>query len=376
MKYIISPYLKLTAQNGQNNKYKIINYLILRPQIITKEQMHALLYCTAPQSPQDIVSKFGETLFQGLVETKQLLEANNPWTYCFISHIEVETSTICNWKCEYCPVKYNRRTPKRMELALFKKILKQAQACKTVRYITLHSYNEPTIDKNFIPYLKEIAATDLKLVLYTNGSGLDAGKIQFLKTYPNLRNIIVTIPSADPERFRCKTGSNDYEATTAAIRSLLQAGLKVSLSVQGHGDEAHRAEIEQLVQMYPGIQCNHHISFDRAGLLTNSYNQQVQIDSARLYGCRSIMEILTVNVDGDAFLCCNDFKQAYRLGNVTKQSISDLLAGKAASRLRKKIWGGEDTKKDFICKKCFLMQLSEKDQPIYMQTDKHEGNEL
>lgn len=368
MKYIISPYLTYGYQfDEKKEKNKIINYLNCRPQIITHIEYKILKNCIHPQEIEFLKKKYDCKALHKLILSKLLLEYDTVWNQHLVTHIEVETSTICNWKCEYCPVRYHTRTPKRMDIELFKTVLTRAQEYKNIRYITLHSYNEPTQDKNFIAYLEEIKRTNLMLVLYTNGSGLDEFKLNYLKNYPNLRNIIITIPSIQRQIFEQKTNSADYDKTIYAIKKSRSLGLKTSLSVQGHGDTQHMQEIQLLKKAFPGIECNHHVSFDRAGTLTNEYFQNIHLSTPILGGCRSIMEGISVNVTGDLFLCCNDFHQNYILGNITKNSIAELLSGPVSSTFRKMIWGGIELDKDFICRHCYLMQLACDDLPIHIQ---------
>ena len=95
-------------------------------------------------------------------------------------NLEIETSTVCNWACEYYLAQNRLPIQKFISLPLFNYIIKEAIAYGKFCTIALHSYNEPTLNPNFIYYVEAIAQTDIKLVLYTKGSGLTDEILNFL----------------------------------------------------------------------------------------------------------------------------------------------------------------------------------------------------
>ena len=358
MNYIMSPYLRKGNEytfHTNNNKSSVFSFLNNRSYLLDNNEMEALRYCREKRECENIIKKFGLNTFTKLVKSFLLLDYDTMWNQNHATHIEIETSTVCNWRCEYCPVKFYARKVQYIDMKIYKHIIDRAVEYQKIRYVTLHAYNEPTIDPHFYDYLDIIEKTDLKLVLYTNGSGLMDETLEKLKALKNLRNIVVTIPSLDPVKFSKMTGSHYYLQTTTAIKKAQSMGIPVRLSVQGLGDCEHMAEIESLKKAFPGVQCTQHRSFDRAGLLKNKYQQFQYVDTDNLFGCRSYMEIVPVNIKGDIFLCCNDFFQKNILGNLLESSLSEILSGIIASTYRKEIWGGVKASNDHICRKCFIM---------------------
>lgn len=368
MKYLVSPYLRYGyAFEAKKRNNSLFDYLNDRPYIVSQNELKAIRFCYEPREKEDIVGEFGEQIFNKLKQSHLILEADTIWEQNHAHHIEIETSTICNWRCEYCPVKYNKRIPKYMDLNVFNQIIDRTIEYGHIKYVTLHSYNEPTIDKNFFNYLKKISQTRLMLTLYTNGSGLDETKINILKNYKNLRNIVITIPSVNREKFEEMTGSRDYDKTIRAIRMAKKEGINVRLSIQGLGDLTHKAEIEALKKEFSGLLYSQYMSFDRAGTLKNEYNQNLHVGGDYLYGCRSFMEIIPVNVNGEVFICCNDFYQKNKLGNILDKPISEVLSGRIASKYRREIWGGTKVSSDHICRKCYLMEVGSKEGTVWKE---------
>ena len=150
MRYIRSPYLvrgyNFKAENRQNS---VFNYLNDRPYLIDSMEQVALNYCKNATEDSEVINKFGREVFDKLIRSFLLLNYDTVWNQNHASHIEIETSTVCNWKCEYCPVKYNSRKKQYIDMRIFDRIIDRAIEYQHIKYITLHAYNEPTIDPNF-----------------------------------------------------------------------------------------------------------------------------------------------------------------------------------------------------------------------------------
>ena len=73
-----------------------------------------------------------------------------------------------------------------------------------------------------------------------------------------------------------------------------------------------------------------------------------------MYGCMKnvLMTNFSVNYEGKVFLCCQDYYQENIFGDLTKDSIQDILNTKEANHLRDQIYGKKPADKDLICRKC------------------------
>lgn len=348
---IKSPYIK----KYKSNLYK--NSLLGRLQILNHNDLAVLEACKKGMPVEELYKLFPARQIDKLCSGHLLLEENCIWSLHYIKHLEIEISTACNWKCEYCPRSFNSPQNKVMDLKLFCKILDDAKKYKHIKYITINSYNEPTISPVFLPFIDEIAKRGFMLTLYTNGSGLNEYKIKYLQDLGNLRKIIFDYPSDNRVIFNKMTGTNDYDRTKKIIDMALSNGLKVGFSVQGLNSISGE-EIKQIQKAYPEVPIIMGNSNDRAGALKNQYYQDIHITCEHLSGCDMIMEAAVVTVNGDLCICCNDYYRKCLLGNIQDISLSEILSSQQYCDLRKKVWGGISAEWDFICRHCVHMHNS------------------
>jgi sulfatase maturation enzyme AslB (radical SAM superfamily) len=282
----------------------------------------------------------------------QVIDANK------IFGIEIEASTHCNWRCVYCPVSQDPKPPRSMDPVLFRHILDKAVAHRPMRGISINAYCEPTIDVGFMQRLDMIANTRLKLTLYTNGTGLTLEHIQFLRDTHILNEICFNLPSLDPHVHAKMTQSPFYAKSIAAIEKCLEYSLPVSLSVQGDDAEI-KANFPGIFEAYGqrvGFSPAHKMeslqsySSDRCGILKHERYYRGTNLQFPLIPCPVPETWLYVNVDGDLFICCEDYYQVTKYANIRDGSIAELIALPArAAHLP------ENCGPDAICRRCGLM---------------------
>jgi len=96
-------------------------------------------------------------------------------TFRVFDEINIETDTLCNRKCKYCPNAYFERKREQMPEGLFRKIINELAAIKFGGCIFLHFFNEPLINKRLIDFIKYIRTKGLKgpIRIDTNGDLLN-----------------------------------------------------------------------------------------------------------------------------------------------------------------------------------------------------------
>lgn len=349
MDYIVSPYLRLYM----DKPYMVFNFLTNKLQAINNQSLSILKECVEPRPVDNLINKYGEPIIKRLIDRRQILEYETMWNQHQIIHLEIETSTVCNWRCEYCPVRTHPKAPRHIDKDLFSLILDRALEYTHIKWI-LHSFNEPTIDPNFYFYIDEMAKRNLGWGLFTNGSGLDESTVQYMKNHSTINQVIVNIPSVDKETFEAMTGSKTYDKTIQSVHLLQKYGIDVQIIVMGRGKEQLH-EREKIRLAFPGIQIISFESYDRIGLLNNKYKQNIHIRDKYLGGCYMLTERASISINGDILLCCNDYNRSITFGNLKNQSLDTLLRGKEISEIRKMIWGGVSPDNDFYCRKCAMM---------------------
>lgn len=303
------------------------------------------------------VSLYGKEKIDCLLEGNLLLDSSDIWLKTNIDSLEIEICSHCNWRCRYCPVSIDPKPPKTMSMNLFREIIDKAVEHGSVKYVTFNSYNEPILDKHILERTEYLAKTNIKLRLHTNGSLLTKEVLDFLKKCDVLKFICFNIPSVEPTEFQKMTGSSAFEKVIQNIDYAIQIGLPVELSVQGSRDELGK-NLKPIQLMFRDRLKNIEPwgTYDRAGLLKNKYAQNIFITGRLFGGCHSVLNWLNISVNGDCFLCSNDYYQKYVWANIQDGSIEDICNSPKAIKLRRYIYGDLLPDNDFICRKCETMK--------------------
>lgn len=321
--------------------------------------LDALRHCAPqPVSREEISARWNAALADDLVARGWL---QPPSQLCREYHLrsgEIEVTAHCNWGCRFCPVATDPKPRRTMPMDLFEAIVAKLADLGTIEYVTFHFFNEPTLDKFFTDRLDVLRRHNLELALYTNASGLTEEKINSLADGGVLRHLIVNMPSVDAADFASLTSSRLYDRTMKNVDAALEAGFRTQIVVNGAGEDQHR-NLLQITDRYSprGAEVVPTMTCDRAGDVSDqTYFQDVNAEG-RLSGCGWPVAHGNFSVNGDLFLCCNDYYQRETFGNIRDGSIDDLMTNETAVRLRQQVFGVAAAADDFICRRCHNQRL-------------------
>ena len=260
-----------------------------------------------------IGKKYMEGNFRVLVEQTLFKFRNILWgspTNLF-NTVCIETTSICNRRCSYCPNVDHYRGDHYMSIKLIHKIIDELAQMNYLGKICPHFYGEPLIDKRLpeiISYTKKKLPKS-KITIYSNGDLL----------------------------------------TVDLFKELIQRGV-TAFDITEHGKEMSVnmkkvfAFLEKSPTYKPYLNYKTQIYFDNRGGL-------VKIDEVtKRKRCFSQSNLLTINYLGDVILCCNDFFGKNVYGNIKKAKISDIWNKPLFKRVRKDLEKG--IFKLGICRKC------------------------
>lgn len=348
-RYCTSPYLYIKKNRDSSQKIRLYDFLKNQHDEVSIDMHDLLVRSRLGIDGITLLKHYPETLIDKAIDAFYLLENGKKWCAHSLQAVEIETSTLCNWKCEYCPGSFSKREPTFMEESLFSRIIKKIAAYPGIRYVALHLYNEPTIDPRFRERVLELTRHNLSLSLATNGEYLNDELIHFLKDI-KLFEVIINFPSIYRDEFIYITGCKHYEQVETNIRNALRSGLPVKLSV--HTNQ------RQEVMRYFSLSKNQMASFettDRAGHLKNQYGNHVALDRTALCGCILLNQRMYININGRCIICCQDFSQKYQYASIDDGSLSDIFAD-GLKQYRQQAFGELSVQDDFICTKCQVMK--------------------
>ena len=311
----------------------------------------------APVARSELNQRFSSPVISDIASRNWL---QNPADLCkeyLLRTGQIEITAHCNWRCNYCPVSKDPKPNATMEMDLFEKIIAQLSEVETIDFVTFHFYNEPTLDVLFKDRVSLLSKYNMKLLLASNGSALTKDKALHLRDSGVLHQLIVNMPTLSAEGFGSLTGSNTYDQTMRNTDYAIGLGLPTTIAVNGSEEELAE-NLPVLNRKYEplGAEVSACVTCDRAGALEGKYGQDVQV-SGRLRGCSWPVNHAHFSVDGDMFICCNDYYKREVFGNIQDCSLHSVMTSSAAVSLRRKVFGIDEAACDFVCRTCHDQKL-------------------
>jgi hypothetical protein len=276
-----------------------------------------------------------------------------------LKYVSLEAHTVCNQACYFCPVSIAPRESHFMPMELYENILGQLSAFRsTIEAVFMINYNEPTADKRFVEQVKAIRGAGLPPGVLTNGTGLTPDRVDALVLAGGLRFLSINLSTLDRERYKTDRGGDHLELV---LRNLDHAKDKplaeqMDIVVLGTGNENHRRDFEAIERRFAGSRFT--VKFfevmDRAGHIeigkrpAQSINNLCCCDNV---GSRPLQHI-HITPHGQCLLCCEDYDEKYVVGDLTHESVADVLAGPKLALMRRWAYGIEEAPRDFICRSC------------------------
>lgn len=354
--FVASPYIYYTRE--RNNEILLNNILVGEKSIVNSKIAKLLEECKSKKNYEYLVKMFGEQLVNEAIDNKIILEEEKKWNSTRYRYIEIEINTDCNYRCEYCPVRNEPKDRKVMTIEAFNKVIDKVKKYENIDKVSFSFYNEPTLDPFFLQRIDILKKNNLKLILHTNGSMLSKEYIDYLCDSNVVDIIYFNFPNYDKNKFTEITKNPLYDKVVNNIDYAVAKGLNIDFSIQ-KTDENYRKNLEKMNEIY-SEKINKKIvawdTVDRAGLLKNKYNQNVNLNG-KLFGCKKVLEWLYVDVNGNCFICFNDFYVNNVFGNILESEIQDIVDGEKYATLMKKLFGNEEASEDFLCRSCYEMKL-------------------
>jgi MoaA/NifB/PqqE/SkfB family radical SAM enzyme len=308
---------------------------------------------SVPVARQSLIESYGAQVVSDLVGRGWLQRPEELCREYFLTSAQIEVTAHCNWGCSFCPVSTDRKPKATMPMPLFEEIIEKISPYNTIRCVTFHFFNEPTLDPFFEERVAVLQSYRLPLWLFTNATRLTDRKIEMLKRSGVLGRLVVNLPALQEEDFRALTQSKTtYAVTIHNVDAAIAAGLPVEIWVSGIGEElTHR--LSELREIYEprGVSVKATTTSDRAGALSGQYNQAIRIEGP-LTGCAWPVNHAYFSVTGEMFICCNDYYQREKFGNIRSGSVHEIMTSPAAILLRQRVFGVANASADYVCRSC------------------------
>lgn len=228
------------------------------------------------------------------------------------NHIEVETINRCNGGCSFCPVNRNEdpRVKAVMSDELFRSIVDQLKELQYSGRFTTFSNNEPLLDERIVEFNK-YAREQLpkaRIHMYTNGTLFTLDKFKNLIGY--LDELII----------------DNYNQELKLIKPCV--------------------EIKEYIEAHPELELNKKVTIvlrKPQEILTSRGGDAPNRSELREYPderCLLPYKQMIVRPTGQVSLCCNDALGKWTLGDLTKETITEVWYGTKFSKVREVLYKG------------------------------------
>ncbi len=267
--------------------------------------------------------------------------------------VQIEINQRCNFRCECCPTSQHPVRDGVMAEPVYDLVL-QRLADYGIEALQLHHFGEPTVHPSFEQYLLKLKGTGFALQLFTNASGLDEKRIALLRDLSDSGTdvqLILNVPSADPQVFHQRTGSTLHAEVMQNVDLLRRYQLPAQIRVNAPLD-SKRVDTDLLRARFPDVTIYSWKLGDRAGSLDAPRYALPQHHAGRLAGCGAALTKLGVTFEGKVFMCNNDYDERLVMGDLTSQSLREIAEGDEFTEARRRIFGGMVPEPSWICTRC------------------------
>lgn len=128
-----------------------------------------------------------------------------------INPLHIEMTNICNFDCNFCPIRRSTRKPGRMEIDLFRKIVDEVAETGIAKRIGFHVMGEPLLHPDIFSAIAYVAEKGLRSTLTTNGGPLVNSKLQDLIKSP-LNSLAISLETNDAREHESRRSGLDFTA--------------------------------------------------------------------------------------------------------------------------------------------------------------------
>jgi len=285
--------------------------------------------------------------------------------------ILLQTIDRCNAACIMCPYSGLGKTgpANQMDDGLYLHILREARRIGTLQAFLPMLQDEPLLDRQLAARLRlarEVLGAHVRLGIVTNASLLTESRLEEIADC-GLDVIEVSLDAHDPQTYSAIRRGLDFERVTENTRALLRRQPRPHVMVRFLRQQRNEAEERDFVRYWrsQGAQVHVMTPSNRAGTLPGyediavsnrqTWKGKVRRVLGRLLPC-CVLPFASMSVlwDGRVPLCCQDWGPKEVVGDLSKQSLTEVWHGEAMSHHRYLLWTGR-FRESAVCADCSVV---------------------
>ncbi len=274
----------------------------------------------------------------------------------FPSHLEIESTNLCNLSCIMCPHHIMMRKQENMSMTIFDKIIEQSKD-NNVMTCYVHMIGEPLLNPNIIDMINRLDSIGICTSISTNGMLLSYSMIKDLLT-SKLKELIICLDGINEQTYnKYRTGGNFNSVVKNIDNCILYKKLhlsqvKTDIVVQFINMKENLDQFKIFAETYNSKLKNlGHIHFKDfstfAGYIPDFGSFATK---KRRFKCTKLQTHLAIQSNGDFVICCRDFEGFTKVGNINEITIQEVwhsdFYNQYRSEFDNKIWNNP------LCKDC------------------------
>jgi len=266
--------------------------------------------------------------------------------------IYVEMAMACNFGCKMCPVPESRklmdgRVPSIMKPDTFALVLKSIS--DRPRNLWLTQLGEPMLNKHLADYVKAAKSNGHHVGFTTNGSLMTEEKARDLLA-AGVDHVVFSFDGATKATFeKIRIGGNFDEVVAnirmfaAMNRRLRSSQNRCTIQVDMIVSDMTEPEVDDFHAMWKDVALTQAIPLDDwAGQLelpSDFGKPRTSREEIERYACDLLWNTAYVSAEGNAMMCCHDYRQRSKLPNVHEKPLEQIWRSDIESERAKQVTG-------------------------------------
>lgn len=261
----------------------------------------------------------------------------------------IETTSICNTKCSFCPHKNMEREKVIMDDKVFLRTMLEIKTMH-IKNIGMYYFGEPLTDPKLdvrINMMKKEYPCYIQVI--SNGLGLNGEWIHKLLN-TDLDEILISLDATDKESYE-KVRKGSYAKVIANILNLVLTKQRLGknkpkIILRTMVTKDNKKQVKRFTDIW-----KNDVDEIQYGRLHNFSNTYVEAQQKHLINspCLFLWSQLIILSNGDVIPCCIDYEGKLKLGNIMNRPLKKIWNGDAMQYLRRQHLEGNYPP---LCKNC------------------------
>jgi radical SAM protein with 4Fe4S-binding SPASM domain len=277
----------------------------------------------------------------------------NSKTQNIIRELNIELTNTCQLSCPLCPtgIGIDKRNKEYFRFDLFNKILSEN---KYLNKIYFWNYGEPTLHPDMLDFICLAKKNNIEVVLSTNGIKLAERDFTVNLLNTKLNTLIISLDGISKDIYEKYRIGGKFEDVMQGIDNCKNSNISTEIILQFIIMNHNEFEIESFIKFaednalgWDLKTVGNCISANTEDYITRlkPYLPSIQYirktykdaDTKMSKICPKTHNSLVVGVDGTVYPCCWDSDFSFPLGNISNESLFEIINGEKLSKLKRSI---------------------------------------